>query len=72
MQTKLKPGYKTSEFLLSVAAVCGLIVNAIPAPEHLEGKYAAWIIGAYTIARGLAKLAPPKDEAVLPAGDEAP
>jgi len=57
----LKPGYKTTEFLITLLTDVGLIVSA--AAGVLPHRYAA--IGAvvaqaaYAIARGLAKLSPP-------------
>jgi len=64
----LKPGYKTTEFLIVVLTNVGLILSA--AADWLPPRYAA--IGAavssaaYAIARGLAKLNPPKDAVPLP------
>lgn len=58
----MKPGWKTSEFWVTVTAVVGLVVSS--AAASLSPKYAA--IGAaistaaYAISRGLAKLFPPK------------
>jgi hypothetical protein len=58
----LKPGYQTTEFLIVLLTNVGLIVAA--SAEWLPPRYAA--IGsavstaAYALARGLAKLNPPK------------
>lgn len=58
----MKPGYKTSEFWITALLIVGLTASAIATP--LSPKWAA--IGAavsgaaYNIARGLAKLFPPK------------
>ena len=59
----LKPGYRTTEFWVSVLTVIGLVVAA--ATTALPDRYAAIgsaiSAGAYAIARGLAKLNPPKN-----------
>lgn len=63
MPSVLKPGYKTTEFLVAALTIVGLVVAS--AATSLPPRYAA--IGsavsaaAYSIARGLAKLNPPKD-----------
>jgi hypothetical protein len=49
----VKPGFKTSELLLTVAAIVLTSLDAIP--EHAQPKVIAAAIG-YAIARGLAKL----------------
>jgi hypothetical protein len=60
----LKPGYLTTEFWISAATIVGLVIGA--AATSLPPRYAA--IGAavsasaYAIARGLAKIYPPKDD----------
>ena len=58
----LKPGYKTTEFLVVVLTNVGVIVAA--AADWLPPRYAALAAAAstaaYAIARGLAKLNPPK------------
>ena len=62
MPFTLKPGYKTSEAWIVVLTNVALVVSA--AADWLPPRYAA--IGsaistaAYAIARGLAKLNPPK------------
>ena len=59
----LKPGQQTTEFWIVVLTNVGLIVSA--SADWLPPRYAA--IGsavstaAYALARGLAKLNPPKD-----------
>ena len=66
----LKPGYKTTELLVTVLTSVGLILSA--AADWLPPRYAAWgttlaAIG-YAISRGLAKMNPPKSvEPVTPA-----
>lgn len=58
----LTPGYKTTEFWITALTVVGLVVAS--ASTSLPPRYAA--IGAaisgaaYALARGLAKLNPPK------------
>lgn len=61
----LKPGYKTTEFLIVVLTNVGLILAA--SASWLPPRYAAFgaavSTAAYAVARGLAKLNPPKDAA---------
>lgn len=61
--TGLKPGYKTTEFLIVVLTNAGLILAA--SADWLPPRYAAFgaavSTAAYALARGLAKLNPPKD-----------
>jgi len=56
----MKPGYKTTEFIVSVATIVGAVVFAVA--DKLPPKYAAIAsavsAGAYAIARGLAKVGP--------------
>lgn len=63
MPVTLKPGYKTTEFLVVVLTAVGLIASA--AADWLPPRYAAIgsavAAGAYAISRGLAKVAPPKE-----------
>jgi hypothetical protein len=58
--TETKAGFKTTEFLFTIAAVVALIVATYVADADLgadEGwRYASWIVAAYLISRGLAKL----------------
>ena len=60
----MKPGYKTSEFYVTLLTIIGLVASSVAAP--LSPRYAA--IGAavsaaaYSISRGLSKLFPPKSE----------
>ena len=62
---QLKPGYKTTELLIVIATDVGLVVSS--AVEWLPPKWAAIgaavANGAYAIARGLAKINPPKSAA---------
>jgi hypothetical protein len=65
--TGLKAGYKTTEFWVAVLTDVGLVVAS--ASSSLAPRYAA--IGAavtsglYTVARGIAKQNPPKDETTV-------
>jgi hypothetical protein len=57
----VKPGYKTTEFIVSVALVVGAVAFAIA--DKLPPKYAALAsaisAAAYAISRGLSKIGPP-------------
>ena len=59
----LKPGYKTTELLVVVLTNLGLVLAS--SASWLPPKYAALgatvSAAAYALARGLAKLNPPKD-----------
>lgn len=61
----LKPGYKTTEFLIVVLTDIGLVVSA--SADWLPPRYAALgstiAAAAYAASRGLAKLYPPKPTA---------
>lgn len=60
----LRRGYLTTEFWISAATIVGLVIGA--AATSLPPRYAALgaaiSASAYAIARGLAKLNPPKDD----------
>lgn len=64
----MKPGWKTSEFWITALLIVGLTVSAIAA--SLSPKWAAIGVSisgaAYSIARGLAKLFPPKQPTAAP------
>jgi hypothetical protein len=64
----LKPGYKTTEFLIAVATTLGLVLAS--SADWLPPRYAALgatiSAAAYALARGLAKLNPPKDAGTPP------
>ena len=66
--TGLKPGYKTTELLVVVLTNIGLILAS--SASWLPPKYAALgatvSAAAYALARGLAKLNPPKDATPTP------
>lgn len=63
--THLKAGYKTTEFWAVVLTDAGLVIAS--ATTSLAPRYAALgaaiSTGLYAVARGLAKLNPPKDAA---------
>jgi hypothetical protein len=56
----MKPGQKTTEFLLAVATIVGSVAFAVA--DKLPARYAALATaistGAYAISRGLAKRPP--------------
>jgi len=64
----LKPGWQTTEFLVSVLTTVGLIFasSADWLPPRYAALGAAISAGAYAIARGLAKINPPKDSTTPP------
>lgn len=61
----LKPGFRTSEFVVTVLTSLALLAAALA--DALPPRYAAIgsavSVGAYSIARGLAKVYPPKSGA---------
>lgn len=69
MDTQLKPGYKTSEFVLVVviAVLTQLDVLQVGGDRY-KGVITAALAIAYAVSRGLAKAFPPKDDgAAVPA-----
>jgi hypothetical protein len=58
--TETKAGFKTTEFLFTIAAVVALIIAAYVGDADLDAtdgwRYASWVVAAYLISRGLAKL----------------
>ena len=58
----MKPGYKTTEFIVSVLTALGALLASLVG--ELSPKYAALAsaisLGAYSVSRGLAKMYPPK------------
>ena len=59
--TETKLGFKTSEFLVMVAAVVAVLIATYADGDDTltqnDGwRYAAWIAVAYIVSRGLAKL----------------
>ncbi len=58
--TETKLGFKTSEFLVTVIFVAGVLLATYADKDtltHSDGfRYAAFAVAAYVISRGLAKL----------------
>ena len=59
--TETKLGFKTSEFLVAVAAIVAVLIATYADGDDTltqnDGwRYAAWIAAAYIVSRGLAKL----------------
>ena len=59
----MKAGYKTTEFWVTVLTIAGLVIASIATtlPPKQAAMAASVAAAAYAIARGLAKLNPPKD-----------
>lgn len=59
----MKPGYRTTEFWVSVLTIVGVLVAALS--DALPPRYAAIASSvaatAYAVSRGLAKVNPPKN-----------
>jgi hypothetical protein len=64
----LKEGYKTTEFFIVVLTNIGLVLasSADWLTPHYAAIGAAVSSAAYALARGLAKLNPPKDSVPVP------
>lgn len=56
-----KPGYKTTEFWLTVISATVVWLDAVPLPEKFEGVVLAGLAAVYSLARGLAKISPSVD-----------
>jgi hypothetical protein len=58
--TEVKAGLKTTEFLLTLAAIVAILIATYVPDADLganEGwRYASWVAVAYIMSRGLAKL----------------
>jgi hypothetical protein len=59
--TETKLGFKTSEFLMALAAIVAVLIATYSDGDDTltqnDGwRYAAWIAAAYIVSRGLAKL----------------
>ena len=58
--TETKAGSKTTEFLLTIAAVVAILVAVYFGDADLDAsdgwRYASWVVAAYILSRGLAKL----------------
>ena len=61
----MKPGYKTTEFFVTIATILGSLVSALT--NGLNDQTAAKVSGivaiGYAISRGFAKAFPPKPPA---------
>ncbi len=75
----MKPGYKTTEFWLSVAAMVigALIASGVFGDASMAGKVLAWAASAlaalgYSVSRGLVKHRTAATEALLMAKEKAP
>jgi hypothetical protein len=57
--TETRPGYSTTEFMVMVVAIAGILIATYWSDADLganEGwKYATWVAVAYILSRGLAK-----------------
>lgn len=58
----MTPGYKTTEFVMAVATQLGLLISALSngLNDQTAAKYSGVVAFGYAIARGLAKVFPPK------------
>jgi hypothetical protein len=58
--TETKVGFKTTEFLLTLAAIAAILVAVYVGDADLDAsdgwRYASWVAAAYIVSRGLAKL----------------
>jgi len=58
--TETKAGFKTTEFLLTIAAIVAILVAVYVGDADLDAadgwRYASWVAAAYIVSRGLAKL----------------
>jgi hypothetical protein len=59
--TETKLGFKTSEFMMAVAAIVAILIATYADGDDTltqnDGwRYAAWVAVAYIVSRGLAKL----------------
>jgi hypothetical protein len=58
--TESKAGFKTTEFMLALAAIVAILVAVYVGDADLDAadgwRYASWVAAAYIVSRGLAKL----------------
>jgi hypothetical protein len=58
--TETKAGFKTTEFMVALAAMVAILIATYVADADLGAndgwKYIAWVAVAYIVSRGLAKL----------------
>jgi hypothetical protein len=68
--TETKEGFKSTEFMLALAAIVAILVATYVADADFGAndgwKYIAWVAAAYIVSRGLAAL---RDQAWLAASD---
>ena len=57
--TETKAGFKTTELMLAVVAIVGILIATYVADANLSAnagwRYATWVAVAYIVSRGLAK-----------------
>jgi hypothetical protein len=57
--TETKAGFKTTELMLTVIAIAGILIATYVADANLAAndgwRYASWVAVAYIVSRGLAK-----------------
>jgi hypothetical protein len=58
--TESKAGFKTTEFMLTLAAIAAILIAVYVGDADLDAadgwRYASWVAAAYIVSRGLAKL----------------
>jgi hypothetical protein len=58
--SETRPGYRTTELLLTIAAIVAILVATYVSDANLGAtagwRYASWIAVAYIVSRGLAKV----------------
>ncbi|HEX6238102.1 MAG TPA: hypothetical protein VFZ68_12965 [Acidimicrobiales bacterium] len=58
--TETKAGFKTTEFILAIVAIAGILIATYIADANLDDtegwRFATWVAVAYIVSRGLAKL----------------
>ena len=58
--TESKAGFKTTEFMLAIAAIVAILIAVYVGDADLDAadgwRYASWVAAAYIVSRGLAKL----------------
>jgi hypothetical protein len=58
--TETKAGSKTTEFMLTIAAIVAILIAVYVGDADLDAtdgwRYASWVAAAYIVSRGLAKL----------------
>jgi hypothetical protein len=62
--TGVKPGYKTTELLVIALVIVGQVLSALAdwIQPGAAARYSTYAAVGYAVARGLAKMHPPKDE----------